>query len=156
MLKALENIASNPSDIDARTGAAYGSLISGIALANSGLGAVHGFASAFGGMYEIPHGLICAVLLNPVLKANADDIRPGLKSLFGDLISPENEDPVIWLTKKVDILLQAYKIKPDFKEYNIKQEAASLIAEKATGSSMSGNPRELTLEEKKNIVLEVI
>ena len=37
--------------------------ISGFALANAGLGAVHGFASVIGGFYNIPHGVICANLL---------------------------------------------------------------------------------------------
>lgn len=47
-----------------------GSLYGGLALANSGLGVVHGFASVLGGMYPAPHGVICARLLPIVMEVN--------------------------------------------------------------------------------------
>lgn len=156
MFPAIKKIAPDPSDISARTGAAYGSLVSGLALANSGLGAVHGFASSLGGLYEIPHGLVCAVFLNPVLKANADVIRNDLKGLFGEFMDQEKADPVEWLVNEVAALLKLYGIKPHIRDYGIGKDMVDTIARKATGSSMSGNPRELSLEEKKKIVLEVV
>lgn len=59
-------------DPAARDQLAYVSLTGGIALANAGLGAVHGFAAVLGGRTAAPHGLICARLLGPVLQANAE------------------------------------------------------------------------------------
>ena len=44
--------------------------VSGLALANSGLGAAHGLASVIGGQYDAPHGAICGRLLIPVLRQN--------------------------------------------------------------------------------------
>ena len=49
---------------------AFASLLSGLALANAGLGAVHGFAAPLGGMLQAPHGAICASLLCSVMKVN--------------------------------------------------------------------------------------
>ena len=46
---------------------ALASLFGGIALANAKLGAVHGFAGPIGGMFQVPHGAICARLLPTVL-----------------------------------------------------------------------------------------
>jgi alcohol dehydrogenase class IV len=50
---------------------ALASLFGGLCLANAGLGAVHGFAAPAGGMFDAPHGAICAALLAPVMETNA-------------------------------------------------------------------------------------
>jgi alcohol dehydrogenase class IV len=54
----------------ARSDMSLGSLFSGLALANAGLGAVHGIAGPLGGLCDAPHGVICANLLPTVVKAN--------------------------------------------------------------------------------------
>lgn len=46
--------------------------LSGIALANAGLGAVHGLAGVLGGLTDGAHGALCARLLPDVLEANRD------------------------------------------------------------------------------------
>ncbi len=58
-------------DADARDALAWVSLTGGIALANAGLGAVHGLAGVIGGMTGAAHGAICGTLLPFVLQANA-------------------------------------------------------------------------------------
>lgn len=55
----------------ARDDMAFVSLAGGLALANAGLGAVHGLAGVLGGRLGAPHGLICGRLLGPVMVANA-------------------------------------------------------------------------------------
>ncbi|MCW8796405.1 MAG: iron-containing alcohol dehydrogenase [Chlorobium sp.] len=64
-------------DIDARGGMAYAALMSGIALANAGLGIVHGFASSVGGFVDIPHGTLCSTLLCPATRENIYALREG-------------------------------------------------------------------------------
>jgi alcohol dehydrogenase class IV len=63
---------SDGTNVEARSGMSFAALTSGICLANAGLGAVHGFASSIGGMYEIPHGIICGTLM---AEANAVNVR---------------------------------------------------------------------------------
>jgi alcohol dehydrogenase class IV len=67
-------------DIEARTGMSFAALTSGICLANAGLGAVHGFASSIGGMYNIPHGLICGTLMAISNEITIRELRKGGKN----------------------------------------------------------------------------
>ncbi len=60
----------SPADIGLREKLSYSSYLSGVTLANAGLGAVHGLAGIIGGHFDIPHGTICAVLLGPVTEYN--------------------------------------------------------------------------------------
>lgn len=71
-LRAAFNEGQNQS---AREDMAVASLLGGMALANAGLGAVHGLAGPIGGMFPAPHGAVCAVLLPPVMAANIRALR---------------------------------------------------------------------------------
>ena len=62
-------------NIDARSGMSFAALTSGICLANAGLGVVHGFASSIGGMYNIPHGIICGTLMAASNEVNIRELR---------------------------------------------------------------------------------
>jgi alcohol dehydrogenase len=62
-------------DLAARTAMAYASLISGISLANAGLGVVHGLASILGAHFPIPHGVVCGTLLPSSIKYTIEKIR---------------------------------------------------------------------------------
>jgi alcohol dehydrogenase class IV len=66
-------------DLEARIGMSFAALTSGICLANAGLGVIHGFASSIGGMYNIPHGIICGTLMaisNEVTVRELRKIKP--------------------------------------------------------------------------------
>ena len=54
----------------AREDMSLASMFGGFALANAGLGAVHGFSGVVGGMFKAPHGAVCAALLPHVMAAN--------------------------------------------------------------------------------------
>ncbi len=68
-LRALMRLVQ-AEDAEARDRMAWTSLCGGIALANGGLGAVHGLAGVIGGVTPAAHGAICGVLLGPVLAMN--------------------------------------------------------------------------------------
>jgi alcohol dehydrogenase class IV len=73
----LARVCKDGNDIDARTGMSFAALTSGIALANAGLGVVHGFASSLGARYEIPHGVICGTLMPSANEMNIKLLRKG-------------------------------------------------------------------------------
>jgi alcohol dehydrogenase class IV len=158
--QALLHAYQNGENREARSKMAWTSLMGGLALANAGLGAVHGFASPIGGMYDAPHGAVCARLLAPVMKANIqalqkrDPTSPILKR-YKDaacwMTGNENaglEDGITWLEE-----LSAQLAIPPLSTYGLNEEAIGSIVEKAAiASSMKANPIQLTDEELSNIL----
>ncbi|HUI69001.1 MAG TPA: iron-containing alcohol dehydrogenase [Spirochaetia bacterium] len=158
MIFALERLSAEPQNPDLRSAASYGALVSGMALANAGLGAAHGFAAALGGMFGVPHGLACAVSLPHVLDANAESIRTSLTRLTGSIHGEGNtaSDVVQWLANKVTKILRAFGLPVDLREYHIPAERITEIAEKSSGSSMNGNPRQLSIAEREKILAKIM
>jgi alcohol dehydrogenase class IV len=130
-------------DPDARDALAWVSLCGGLALANAGLGAVHGFAGVIGGMTGSAHGAICGALLGPVLAANRqastglararlDKVCAVLAEVLG---STEDEAPMAlqaWAWAEGLPGLAAQGVSED------QHVAIALAAQEA--SSMKGNP----------------
>ena len=85
-------------DLAARTGMAQAALHSGITLANAGLGVVHGIAGPFGACHDIPHGMVCGMLLGPATRRTIEALRmsdKGASALekygaVGNLLAGEN------------------------------------------------------------------
>ena len=147
-------------NLAARTDMALASLFGGLALANAGLGAVHGFAGPIGGMFPAPHGAVCAALLPHVMEANIQTLRtrqPGSDALcrydeIGRLLTNDPnalaDDGVRWVGR----LLNQLGI-PPLGVYGITLEHAALLVEKASkASSMKANPVPLDLEELAEIL----
>ena len=93
--RSLPVACRNGADLTARADMSYGSYLSGIVLANAGLGVVHGMASALGGFFAIPHGAACALLMAPAnrltltrLRENGSDEKSLSKySQLGEIIA---------------------------------------------------------------------
>jgi alcohol dehydrogenase class IV len=135
----------NGDDSEARAGMAWASLLGGMALANAGLGVVHGFAAPIGGMFDAPHGAVCAALLAAGMRANIaaggalERYRAIACIVMGD---PEGtpEDGARW----VETLVRQLEI-PRLSAYGIRNRDIPALVEKAArASSMKANPVSLT------------
>lgn len=138
----------NGADLEARTGMALAALYGGMALANAGLGAVHGFAAPVGGQFPAPHGAVCAALLPHVIRANVGALRArdaASESLrrYGVLTEIFGEDPAAYTLR----LCRELEI-PPLRAYGIGRQHIEALCEKAAhSSSMKANPIALTREE---------
>ena len=139
---------------------ALASLFSGMCLANSGLGAVHGLAAAAGARLSAPHGAVCAAVLAAVMDVNLRALReraredPALPrmtevaTLLTGLPEATPEDAIAWLQE----LTTALSI-PGLASYGLNQdEIAPMVAAAQKASSMRGNPIDLRDEEVTEII----
>jgi alcohol dehydrogenase class IV len=157
---ALQGAYLDGSDAGARRDMAITSLMGGLALANAGLGAVHGFAGPFGGMFHAPHGAICAALLPHVLEVNRkalvarspEDEALSRLERIGKLVtsdpSASAQGGISWIRN----LVEALHI-PALRTYGFARGDFPDVIEKAkVSSSMRGNPIELTEIELEEII----
>ena len=152
------------SDLEARTAMAWVALLGGLALANAGLGAVHGFAAPVGGMFPAPHGAICAAVLPHAIEGNVAALRaraPESRAFaryeeVARLLTGNShaaaDDGVRWIAEtcwKLEI--------PPLRAYGVREEHIPALVEKAAKtSSMKGNPIVLTPDEMGQIISRAI
>jgi alcohol dehydrogenase class IV len=141
-LAALQRLMQG-EDAGARDRLAWVSLCGGLALANGGLGAVHGLAGVIGGMTGAAHGAICGALLGPVLAANRDATSGAARarvdevctSLAGALGARSEEAP-----KALQDWARSAGL-PGLADLGVRPSMhAGIVAGSLQASSMKGNP----------------
>lgn len=162
--RSLRRAYEHGDDAAAREDVALVSLFGGLALANAGLGAVHGFAGPLGGMFHAPHGAICARLLPFVMEVNVRALRARqpegqalrrydeiARILTGDARA-DAADGAAWVMD----LCAALKVLP-LSAYGMTAADVPVLVEKgAAASSMKGNPLPLTPDEMAEILTRAL
>jgi alcohol dehydrogenase class IV len=157
--QALPQAFRNGRDRSAREWMSFASLLSGLALANAGLGVVHGFAAPLGGMLEAPHGALCAAVLPYGMAMNIRALRERVPEsdalaryaevagILTGSAHAEPEDGAAWVRE----LCKQLAI-PPLHAYGLHSEQIPQLAEQALkASSMKANPIPLTMEEAMEI-----
>ena len=159
----LPAVREGDHNVAARSGMAYAALISGLVLANAGLGVVHGFASSVGGYFDIPHGVICGTLLGESMDVNLRRLREtgneaALKKFAAAgkiLIGSEEadtEDPCDRLVERLKVWVEETGV-PRLGKYGVKPEDADRIVPITDNKN---NPVVLTEPEIREILLRRI
>ena len=153
--RSLREAVFNGQNKSAREDMALAGLFGGLALANAGLGAVHGFAGPIGGMLPAPHGAVCATLLPHVMAANLHALRtrePHSEALarYDSIATLLTGDPHATPEAGVDWVRKLVADLPVSKlgAYGLREEhVAELVGKAQNASSMKANPIVLTPEE---------
>ncbi len=153
--RAVPRACAEPGDIAARSDVALGALYSGMALANAGLGAVHGFAGPIGGAFAAPHGAVCAALLAPVLRVNLAALRaraPGHPALarLAEVACWLTGDPAATADDAAPFCAELSRklAIPGLGAWGVcRADVTGLVGKAAAASSMKGNPLPLTTAE---------
>jgi alcohol dehydrogenase class IV len=157
---ALPRAFDNGRDAEARRAMAWASLLGGLALANAGLGAVHGFAAPIGGMFPAPHGAVCAAILPHAIAVNLRALRsrapqsPALHRYdeVARLLTGSPHSTAADAVTFAAHLCRRFEI-PSLAAYGIGASDVSTLAEKAArASSMQANPIVLSPEELREIL----
>jgi alcohol dehydrogenase class IV len=150
----------NGADARAREEMSFAALVGGMALANAGLGAIHGFAGPLGGMFPAPHGAVCAALLPHVVRANVaaltarDPSNPVLRRFdaIGRAMAGRNTASAVDAVEHLEHLRSDLGIPPLRRWGATESHLPAIVAQARRSSSMRGNPIELTDEELTGIL----
>ena len=112
------------SNVEARTDMSLASYLSGITLANAGLGLVHGFASSIGGFFDIRHGVICSSLMSACNRSTVKKLRQrrtndaalvkyaNAGKIFSDATNKSNDYYIDFFLNLIDDWARSMKIPP--------------------------------------------
>jgi len=154
-------------NIEARAAMLYASSISGLTLANAGLGSVHGLASPLGAFFPIPHGVACGALLYEAARLNLDVMRvrdannPSLKK-YADVGCMFANDLNLTHAEAQDALLEILKdysrrlAMPKLSSWGVQHTDMERLIANISGGSMAGNPVDLTHEDLIRLLQRVI
>lgn len=159
-VNALPRVYANGADAVARSQMSFASLLSGLSLANAGLGVVHGFAAPLGGMTNAPHGALCAAVLAQATGMNIRALRerapqhPSLAKYarIAALLTQDAQAQGEACVPALSTLSKSLNI-PSLRELGLNPTDIPIAVERAAAaSSMKANPLPLTTAELTEIL----
>ncbi len=154
-IHALPAAVKNGANRSAREAMSHAALLSGIALANSGLGLAHGVAAALGVECRVPHGLACAIMLPTALRVNCDVREAELANLARTILKREfcsNTEAVHVLIEQIESLCAEIGIPNRLSNIGVQRSQIPALIAGSRGNSMAGNPRDLSDAELRKVL----
>ena len=156
-LPAIAEAVDDGTSRKAREAMSHAALLSGMALANSGLGLAHGVAAALGTHCRVPHGAACALMLPVAMRVNAEACQAEFARLARLLIgcgpSTPDHEAAEALISEIESLCGRVGTPRRLSEVGVRQEQIPAVVKNSRGNSMSGNPVQLS-DEQLTAILE--
>lgn len=155
--RSLRTAVANGNHLEARYNMSIGSMYAGIALANLGGTGVHAMAHAVGGLFHVPHGVACGLLLPHTIEFNVPGNIPKfarIAQFLGEKVDGLSKiDQAYRAAKAVKALYRDLQVPRSFSELNVPKEAIPAMARSALTLSrmIEGNPRAMTVEDAEAI-----
>lgn len=145
---ALPACCAEPNNLEARSAMLLASFISGVGLANSGLAMAHGISAALGALHGMAHGLACGILLPTTLRYNRSACAPELTAALAAFLNERTVagDVIETGIAEIEKLQRQIGVPSDLRHLKLDAVALQKIAAGSMGSSMSGNPIQMTPE----------
>ena len=159
-LPAIGEAVENGHSRKAREAMSFAALLSGITLTNAGLGMAHGVAAALGIHCRVAHGMACALMLPVAIRTNLDACRAQFAELarLGARPATSRDEIVIHcqddglpegppaeqFLQQIETLCERVGTPRRLAQVGVAREQIPQIVQSSHGSSMSGNPRELS------------
>ena len=158
-LIALRLAFDDGNDIKARETMSLASMVSGMCLANAGLGAAHGIGAGLGALLGTRHGVACGMLLPHVMRYNLS--RGCFKyAALGRAITgktlPDERESALAAADAVAELCSYLGLPVRLRDLGVTQDIVPELAKASMGSSMSKNPIDITLEDCEALITSLI
>jgi alcohol dehydrogenase class IV len=158
-LPAITTAVADGSDRPAREAMAYAAFLSGLSLANSGLGFAHGVAAALGIHCGVAHGLACAVMLPTALRVNKEVRRAEIARLW-TLVDRQSRlteaDAAEQFIQHIERIARTIGIPPRLSALGVERSMIPALINSSRGNSMDGNPRAVRDEEVARLLEDML
>jgi alcohol dehydrogenase class IV len=158
-IDALPKLLDDPGLLAAREAMAHAALMSGMALANSGLGMAHGVAAALGVHARVPHGLACAVMLPAALRANRDVCEreyAALERAIEPATGVHDARAADSFVSRIEALCDRVGVPKRLSAIGVMPVQIAELVAASRGNSMDGNPRAIGDSELREILEAMI
>lgn len=158
-LTALPQAVADGACRPAREAMAHAALVSGMALANSGLGLAHGVAAALGVHARVTHGLACAMMLPVALRVNRPHCQAELAQLARGALDgrwQSDAEAADAFVAAIDGLAAKLGVPKRLSELGVRREQIPDLVAGARGNSMNGNPVQLSDAEFERLLVSIL
>jgi len=158
--KSLVRTTRNGEDLEARSNMALASSLAGMAIAQAGVVAGHGFGMSIGGILDTSHGRTVGVLLPHIMRCNLSESSTKIAQLticFGLTSTGNAFDDAQRVIEAVERIMKEVNFPLRLKDIGVKREDIPKIAQDCIDRpDMTNNPRKFNLEEAQEFLESIL